>query len=483
MPPSTPLTVLLVDDHAIQLTMLRHLFQHAGHQVMEAKNGAEALILLASRMPDLVVSDCQMPLVDGYQLCRLLKDDRATRHLPIILLTAQGGHLSPFWARTCGADRFLVKGKDLHQLVQLAERLVEQATHARAPGLQLAVAQENFSVDSIQRHLSRALEKRLLESALRTAVVHLYDTDLEARQLVSNFLEILQDLVLPGAILVMVHPPEGAWAMGVHGPGASDEQQQEMVAQAAQALGLEHPPTCEWAKGPISDERGTSLRQPHLACQPALVRGRPCVAAISVLVDAVHYSDQERLFDIAAEELARVLVLEQSHQLLYQQAIRDPLTGLYNRRHIMELLATELEEARRFQQPLSLLLMDLDRFNHINHRFGHTAGDQVLTTAAQRIAFTLRKVDRLAHLGGGEFLVLCPRTDPSEAYRLAERILEDISHMPIPAGEEEHRLTISLGVAHLQEDEAGATLVERAQRSLTQAKDTGRNRIVRAGEG
>ena len=120
------LQVLLVDDNPIQLSLLRHLFQRHGHMTLEAKNGAEALLVLASESPDVVVSDCVMPLLDGYQFCRLLKDDRATRHLPVLLLTAQGTGLARFWAKTCGADRFLVKGRDLDHVVEVTETLAAQ---------------------------------------------------------------------------------------------------------------------------------------------------------------------------------------------------------------------------------------------------------------------------------------------------------------------------------------------------------------------
>ena len=126
------LQVLLVDDNPIQLSLLRHLFQRHGHLTIEARNGAEALIVLATEFPDVVVSDCVMPLLDGYQFCRLVKDDRATRHLPVLLLTAQGTGLARFWAKTCGADRFLVKGRDLDHVVEVATALAQQ--HARPHG-------------------------------------------------------------------------------------------------------------------------------------------------------------------------------------------------------------------------------------------------------------------------------------------------------------------------------------------------------------
>ena len=171
------LQVLLVDDNPIQLSLLRHLFQRHGHATLEARNGAEALIMLATEYPDVVVSDCVMPLLDGYQFCRLVKDDRATRHLPVLLLTAQGTGLARFWAKTCGADRFLVKGRDLDHVVEVATALAEQASKPRTAHAVPRLAQENFGVDAMAPyavlaqvgHEQGARQHQLLEDLDETA--------------------------------------------------------------------------------------------------------------------------------------------------------------------------------------------------------------------------------------------------------------------------------------------------------------------------
>src|SRR6202142_1247533 len=191
------LQVLLVDDNPIQLSLLRHLFHRHGHMTIEARNGAEALIVLATEFPDVVVCDCVMPLLDGYQFCRLVKDDRATRHLPILLLTAQGTGLARVWAKTCGADRFLVKGRDLDHVVEAATALAKQSPRPHTTHAVSKLAQENFGVDAIQRRLAQALEQRLVETALRDSVARLYTADHDTPRLIEGFIEIIQELVLP----------------------------------------------------------------------------------------------------------------------------------------------------------------------------------------------------------------------------------------------------------------------------------------------
>ncbi|MBI3130881.1 MAG: diguanylate cyclase [Acidobacteria bacterium] len=478
-PTSKGLQVLLVDDNPIQLALLRYLFQHAGHQITEAKNGAEALILISSAMPDIVVSDCQMPMLDGYQLCRLLKDDRATRHLPVILLTAQGGCLSRFWARTCGADRFLVKGREMNSVVAAAEHLAEVPRRPRLEGLVPKIAEDNFSIESIQRHLGRALEQRLLESAMRNAVSTLYTADHNSRSLAEGFLGVVQELILPGAVAMAYLEGDHVKAVGIHGPCAPASRRTELELRLQESLQLDAPPTIAWTEADGSEERGLQLRHPVVAGQPIGLRGHAHLGAVALLLEEETWEDQQRLFDIAFDELARVMGLERSHALLYQQAIRDPLTGLYNRRHMIELLDHEVEQARRYGLPLSVLALDLDRFKHINDAYGHPAGDQVLGVAAQRMSFALRKVDRLARMGGEEFLVLCPRTDLEGARLLAERIRAGMEAEEVPGLPEQKVVTVSVGIAVLDgEGDEVPTLLARADARLYEAKERGRNQVV-----
>ncbi|MCE1205487.1 MAG: diguanylate cyclase [Holophagaceae bacterium] len=473
------LQVLLVDDNPIQLSLLRHLFQRHGHLTIEARNGAEALIVLATQFPDVVVSDCVMPLLDGYQFCRLVKDDRATRHLPVLLLTAQGAGLARFWAKTCGADRFLVKGRDLDHVVEVATALAKQSSRPHTAHAVPKLAQENFGVDAIQRRLAQALEQRLVETALRDSIARLYTAEHDTSRLIQGFIEILQELVLPGALLVSYLGEDGLWCHGVHGSSASAEDRQALQ-QAVADQGLFHaPPDCHWHPAADDDERRRSLRDPILRVFPASAPGYPVVGALAFLTERRAAEDHERLFEIAAEELGRLLSLEDSRLRLYHQAIRDPLTGLYNRKHILDMLGMELDQCGRFGQGLSVMLVDLDHFKAVNDRFGHAAGDQVLGVMAQRMAFGLRKVDQLGRIGGEEFLAYCPQTDLEGARALAERLREQVAIDSIPGLPANDRVTLSIGLASWEgPEDTLERLLSRADKALYRAKAEGRNRVV-----
>jgi two-component system, cell cycle response regulator len=480
--PSTnpqPLQVLLVDDNPIQLSLLRHLFQRHGHLTLEARNGAEALIVLATEFPDVVVSDCVMPLLDGYQFCRLLKDDRATRHLPVLLLTAQGTGLARFWAKTCGADRFLVKGRDLDHVVEVASALAGQAAKPHTAHAVPKLAEENFGVDAIQRRLAQALEQRLVETALRDSIARLYTAEHDTAKLIRGFIEILQELVLPGALLVAYMGEEGVWCHGVHGSSTSDEDR-AALEQSVATIGRFQPPLgCHWHPAPDDDERRRSLRDPVLRIFPATTPGYPAVGSIAFITERRASEDFERLFEIASEELGRLLSLEDSRLRLYHQAIRDPLTGLYNRKHILDMLGMELDQCGRFGQGLSIMLMDLDHFKAVNDRFGHAVGDQVLSVMAQRMVFGLRKVDQLGRIGGEEFLAYCPQTELEGARALAERLREQVAMDAIPGLPANDRVTLSIGLAQWEgPEDTPERLLSRADKALYQAKAEGRDRVI-----
>lgn len=292
-------------------------------------------------------------------------------------------------------------------------------------------------------------------------------------------MEIVKELVLPGAVAMAYLEGDHLKAVGLFGPCAPPVRRTELEAQLQEALELDRPVPIQWMEAEGGDERGLLLRNPALLAQAVGLPGHQPLGAVALLLEEGTLQEQQRLFDVAFEELARVLGLERSHALLYQQAIRDPLTGLYNRRHMVELLSHEIDQAKRYGLPLSVVALDLDHFKAINDTFGHPVGDQVLGVAAQRMNFALRKVDRLARMGGEEFLVLCPRTDLEGARLIGERIRSGMESESMPGLPGEALVTVSVGVAVLDpEADDAETLLARADARLYEAKGLGRNRVV-----
>lgn len=177
--------------------------------------------------------------------------------------------------------------------------------------------------------------------------------------------------------------------------------------------------------------------------------------------------------------------LELARDRLARLAITDELTGLYNRRHMAEILEGERERSLRHGCPFSLAVLDLDHFKDINDAHGHLTGDGVLAGLAERIRQMLRKSDWVGHegdavgrVGGEEFLLLLPETDRNMARQCAERIRESIAIEPFRVRGKAIPLTVSIGVASYRRDESIDALHSRADRCLYRAKEAGRDRVV-----
>lgn len=169
----------------------------------------------------------------------------------------------------------------------------------------------------------------------------------------------------------------------------------------------------------------------------------------------------------------------QLHAEVQKQATVDALTGTLNRRSFFDLGFREVERARRFRRPLSIMMIDADNFKQINDTLGHTVGDRVLARLAARLSHELRQVDILGRYGGDEFLALLPETDLVLSQQVAERLRACVESAALTPSEEESRLTVSIGVAALSySDDTMETLVERADQALYSAKQSGRNRVA-----
>lgn len=167
---------------------------------------------------------------------------------------------------------------------------------------------------------------------------------------------------------------------------------------------------------------------------------------------------------------------------LSELAIRDPLTGLFNRREMARLLDEEIVRAKRYGRTLSLLWIDFDHFKHINDDYGHAAGDSVLKATSRLLADSVRSVDAIGRFGGEEFVILLPEMTRSEASETAERLRGLISDTPQSLADGRMvPLTISIGVAVFPDNGVDASaLCAAADKAMYQAKSNGRNQVVLA---
>ncbi len=259
------------------------------------------------------------------------------------------------------------------------------------------------------------------------------------------------------------------------------------------------PPDQCWAlrRGRIQhgSSRNRQIRCAHLhpdfdgsyLCVPMMAQGE----ALGVLHLSVENSDcdfsedQQRLASTFAERVGLALANLKLREALRSQSIRDPLTGLYNRRYMEESLEREIRRAARNSKPVGAIMIDLDHFKRFNDTFGHEAGDMLLREFGNLARFRTRKEDIACRYGGEEFIIILPEASLENTLRRAEEIREAVSHLDLKsAGRPIGAVTASLGVAvfpnHADSVEA---LVRGADAALYEAKHRGRNRVVLASMG
>jgi diguanylate cyclase (GGDEF)-like protein len=189
--------------------------------------------------------------------------------------------------------------------------------------------------------------------------------------------------------------------------------------------------------------------------------------------------DAARLVESVATQASMAIANARLHQKMVRLSQSDALTGAQNRRSLFARLDQEIERSRRFDHPVALALVDVDRFRHYNEAFGHRAGDGILKRVASILAGAVRKVDLVARYGGEEFAVVLARADRNAALEAAEKLRAAVDAAAIPHGAAEAgRVTISVGVAVFPTDgEDLGTLIDAADSALYAAKRRGRNTV------
>ena len=197
----------------------------------------------------------------------------------------------------------------------------------------------------------------------------------------------------------------------------------------------------------------------------------------AVSVDTIQNDEFKVLYTHFNDMIAEI---RERDARLSRLATTDPLTGLANRRHAMEVMQTMVSRARRKQEPFGLVMFDIDHFKHINDQYGHPVGDMVLKAVSGTLLRTAREIDLVARIGGEEFLVLCDKSDLDATQRIAERMRAAVEEAVIACGDEAPlKVTASGGVyAAVPESDDLEVLLARVDSALYRAKENGRNKVI-----
>ncbi|HVT58784.1 MAG TPA: diguanylate cyclase [Thermoanaerobaculia bacterium] len=469
--------VLVVDDSEVTRAILARTLRGAGFEVLEARDGVEGALAALAERPAVVVTDLEMPTLDGFPLLRLLKADPASAHIPVLILTGHGEAAARFWGLRTGADAYLTKDHRPHQLVALVESLADRTPPAPAAGaVELPPAVGPLEVLArVARHLDASLLQATVINTLLERGLGAGDFAEACRVALQTVAEVVDASFLAVAL---AEPDSATVEIALEeavSKAAVKALEEQIVAQ------LEIPPGTPIAKR-VHGELGQVEIDPTTAVWVGLpVRDARGVLALAPRDPWQFAAGGGLLVDGLVGHLSLVLDNARLAQRLHELSTVDGLTRQLNRRAIFDRLGEELRRARRYRLPLSVVLCDFDHFKEVNDSHGHMAGDAVLREGAMVLRHSLRGSDMLGRYGGEEFLAVLPQVDLESARQAAERLRRDIEQhrVRLPAGAEV-RITASFGVASSSElagrpKITGDRLVSLADRRLYLAKAAGRN--------
>lgn len=449
--------VLVVDDVEANARLLEARLSADYFEVRTAGSGAEALQICARERADVVLLDVMMPGMDGFEVCRRLKTEPRTQHIPVIMVTALDQPSDRVRGLEAGADDFLTKPVDDLALITRVRNL------ARLKML----TDEMLMRASTEEQLGFAanLGSRLDDLDRGGRILFVEDGDRSAARVMEALGSEFEVVRETAPALAILRLPDGKFDLMIVSLNLEHADGLRLCSQVRSLDRTRHLPVLVIAE---SGDDSRLLRGLDMGVNDYVIRpidANELLARVRTQVRRKRFTDHLRMR------------LEESVEM----AVLDPLTELHNRRYMSSHLTTLFAEASQRGRPLSVLLIDIDHFKAVNDSHGHDAGDAVLREFATRIRRNIRGIDLACRLGGEEFVVVMPDTDVAKAYGVAERLRQCIAKSPFQAGEGigELYVTASVGVASLEfADDTPELILKRADQALYCAKRDGRNRVV-----
>jgi two-component system cell cycle response regulator len=448
--------VLVVDDILSNVKLLEAKLTAEYFEVMTAFNGQECLSKMEQVVPDIVLLDVMMPGMDGFEVCRRIKSNPKTAHVPVVMVTALDQPSDRVAGLEAGADDFLTKPVDDAALFARVRSLVRLKMMTDELRMRESTGQGMGLIDPAETFTENSQSGRILVIEDRAESVAWFTSALSPNHQVAS-VDTFEE--------TLVRVKGGDFDLIVVSLGMRGFDGLRLCSQLRSLPEGRHVPILVV----VSDGDRRKLTQAlEMGVNDYLTRPvdkNELVARVRTQLRKKRYADR----------------LRHNVQLSLEMAITDQLTGLHNRRYMSRHLDTLVSSARKNGRPLAFVIMDIDYFKQVNDTHGHDIGDEVLKEFANRINANVRGLDLACRYGGEEFVVVMPDTDMSFAYSISERLRQSIETTPVKISRAPHALniTISIGIASLENGDASAeALLRRADQALYRAKRSGRNKVV-----
>ncbi len=476
--------ILLVEDSDTQLKFLKEGLEESGFEVVTAVNGAEGYKRLFECTPDVVVSDIMMPVIDGYQLCRMIKSKEETKKIPIILLTILDKKIDSFWGKKAGAQLFLSKSIDMKELVYSIK-----ATQRRYPvsdEYKAELTQKANNENSAQSQLNTILNDLLLKSIFANEFRNLSDFLNYERILVEKMFSLLSSFVEYSVAGVFFASPdefsENILYIDTLGRNLSKNVLSDIQYDFFRKLEeFKDYKSTKFEVVRILLGRETDYNFADLKSKIII----PLVFDKKLIGGICFYSKQDidyssfSYFDIMISELLAIFKTKYQYNEKEFMSVLDGLTGLYNRRQFEISLEQEYYRTRRHPADFSMAILDIDFFKKVNDTYGHQYGDYVLKTVSDIMKQTFRKTDLLYRYGGEELVAILPETSIDGAIIPIQRLRRTVEEYDFNYNGVKAKVTVSIGLTmNYTEFDTPAEMLKSADESLYKAKENGRNRVV-----
>jgi two-component system cell cycle response regulator len=444
--------ILVVDDILANRRLLQAKLEARYFEVIMASNGPDALVLAEEQAPDVILLDVMMPGMDGYEVCRRLKANPKTAFIPVVMVTALSQQESRLQGLKAGADDFITKPfDDFGLLTRIGALLRYHAVAGELRQREASGASSTFDIDA--------------EATDRPSRVVVVDESVHRARRVTDYLR------RAGHITASLQD-------------AGNEAQGNGIDVMVLAM----------------DQQGFD---PLRLCAQFKMGDRTRAVAILLICDDTNKDKALKALELGASDiimapvdreelLARVLT--QTRRTRYIEILRrrvdrgielsiiDPLTGLYNRRYMMNQLSQLMGRSAVDSGPVSVAAFDIDHFKAVNDTYGHDVGDEILRQFAERLRENVRPMDVVCRQGGEEFLVIMPGITGDLACMAAERIRCAVAgrEFEIGGGQSPLSVTVSAGVATNEGNAPNdqQALLRQADEALYAAKKSGRNCVM-----
>ncbi len=476
--------ILLVEDSETQIKFLREELVRQGFDVETASNGSEAYKKVFTFLPDIVVSDIVMPAIDGYQLCRMIKNIDETKKIPVILLTVLDKKIDGFWGKKAGAQLFLSKSININELVAQINATIRR--YPVSDEYKKALAAMDNTDNSAQFRLNMILNDLLMKSVFSNEFRNLSDFLNYERILVEKLFSLLSSFVEYHVAGVYFASPddyaENIIYLDTLGRNLSKTLLSDVSYDFFRKM-EEHKSIkntkFEVVRMLLGKELDYSFSDLTSKIIIPLIFDKKLIGGICFYTrHDIDYSSF-KYFDIMISELLAIFKMKYQYTEKEFMSVLDGLTGLYNRRQFEISLEQEFNRTKRHPSDFSLAILDIDFFKKVNDTYGHQYGDYVLRTVADLMKQSFRKTDLLYRYGGEELVMIMPETNIEGALIPVQRLRRMVEEYDFDYNGVKAKVTVSIGLTtNYQSLETSAEILKSADEALYKAKEGGRNRVV-----